>query len=99
MNQQAGRKALDGMRKGWDGLRAGGGRLAGRMGIGGAAAARSRAGLIALGAATAALALAGILLYLRKRRQVAAHYTMGEGEAAWEGGVARNLEDAGALRT
>jgi LPXTG-motif cell wall-anchored protein len=41
-----------------------------------------------------ALAIAGLLLYLRKRRQVAAHYTMGAGGAAPEGGPSHAFRGA-----
>ena len=60
--------------------------------------ARFHPGLAALAAAGAVLAVAGILLYLRKRRQVAAHYSMGEGEAAWEGGIAPASRETEAAR-
>ena len=51
-----------------------------------------RPGLAALLSALSALAVAGIVLYLRKRRQVTEHYTMGENEGAWEAGSVRNSE-------
>jgi hypothetical protein len=64
--------------------------------LGGRAAPRRKPGLDDLGASPGAiaaaavllgLALAALILYLRKRRQVAEHYNMGENEGAWEGGT------------
>jgi hypothetical protein len=46
-----------------------------------------RPGAIALSAVLLGLAIAAVALYLRKRRQVAQHYNMGENEGAWEGGT------------
>lgn len=107
MIQQAGWRAFEGMRGGMDGLWDGGGRLMGKLGVRSPAARRSRAwslgsrpGRTALFAALAALAIAGIMMYLRKKRQVAEHYTMGDGEAAaWEGGSLRSFESAESART
>lgn len=77
----AGRKAMEGMREGLQGLREGGGRTIGKMGIrvplGGRRWLGLRPGPAALLAAAAAMAVAGLFLYLRKRRQVAEHYNMG----------------------
>lgn len=50
-------------------------------GLGGSPAAAAAAAIL-LG-----LAVAALVLYLRKRRQVAEHYNMGENEGAWEGGT------------
>lgn len=101
MIANAGRKAIAGMLEGVDGLRDS--RLAVKMGIGRASLGRKALGLLgprpgaaALAAAAAGLLVAGIWYYLRKRRQVAAHYNMGEG--GWEPATNRPFEPAEANR-
>jgi hypothetical protein len=49
-------------------------------------------------AALAALAGAVLWLYLRKRRQVADHYTMDEIQGGWEGGRLHGFESAETFR-
>lgn len=93
MIQEAFSKVLEGIRKRSS---AAGGRFrgirmplavprSGHMGCPGDAG--SRPALAAWAFAGAAVAAACIFLYLRKRRQVAAHYRMGEGDAVPEGGA------------
>jgi hypothetical protein len=96
----AGREALDGARDGMKAAGKAGGRLFGEgFGrIGGRAALKrgkrlddlgGSPGAMAVAAVLAGLAVAAVILYLRKRRQVAEHYNMGENEGAWEGGTLR----------
>jgi hypothetical protein len=50
-------------------------------------------------AAGAAMALSGLLPYPRKRRQVAEHYAMGEGESGREAGAVTVFGSAGTIRS
>lgn len=103
MIKQTSRKAVYGMRDGVGGLWEG---SLGKLGVRNPVQARSRfagigrrPGLAAILSVVSVLAGAGLLLYLRKRRQVAEHYNMGESEGAWEGGTVPNLESAEPART
>lgn len=91
MIETAGRTAIEGMRGGIRGIRRSGGRAIGKMGIRTPPGDRIRRipglGLAALAAAAAALGIAALILYLRKRRQVAEHYNMGEDWEAAAAGV------------
>jgi hypothetical protein len=91
MIETAGRTAMEGMRGGIRGIRKSGGRALGKMGIrtpaGGPIRRIPGPGLAALLAAAAALGIAALVLYLRKRRQVAEHYNMGEDWEAEAAGV------------
>lgn len=101
MIAKTGRKAIAGMLDGMDGLRET--RLAVKMGIGRPSPGRKalgllgpRPGMAALAAAATGLLAAGIWYYLRKRRQVTAHYNMGEG--GFEPATRRPFEPAEAYR-
>lgn len=87
----AGRTAMEGMREGLRGIRKSGGGALGKMGVGTPPAVRMRSipgpGAATLLAAIAALGIAALVLYLRKRRQVAEHYNMGEDWEAEAAGV------------
>lgn len=98
MIKQTSRKAVYGLLDGVGDLWKGG---LGRLGVRNPVQAGSRLsgigrrpGLAAILSVISAFAGAGLLLYLRKRRQVAEHYNMGESEGAWEGGTIPNLESA-----
>lgn len=98
MIQQATRKAVYGMREGMGGLWEG---SLGRMGVRNPVQRSSwlagigrRPGLTAILSVLSAFAAAGLVFYLRKRRQVAEHYNMGENEGAWEGGTVPGHETA-----
>ncbi len=94
------RKTMGGMRDGVESLWDGGGRIIGRLGVRNPLARRSwtdslaaRPGLRAFISVLSALTVAGIWMYLRKKRQVTKHYTMGEDDAvAWEGGSVRSYK-------
>jgi len=87
----AGRTAREGMRGGIRVIGKSGGRALGKMGIrtpqGSVVGRLPGPGIAALLAAAAALGIAALILYLRKRRQVAEHYTMGEDWEAAAAGV------------
>lgn len=103
MIQQVTRKAVyglgDGVGRLWNGSL---GKLGFRKPVKGSfllAGIARRPGLTAILSVFSALATVGVLLYLRKKRQVAEHYNMGETGGAWEGGTVPSHETVEPART